>query len=173
MGKFLSFAGVLFLLGLLVQPASADSFTDNFLLSGDGYTISFSLPSTLTPSSTEWNGIINIQNVSGVMINGNAWPTMDIQLGPVGYNNYTNYFAIGDKPPVVAIVAPGLFTWNADGTVTINTGTFMLAQWYVGQPYDVTLTVVDPPVSTPEPASLVLLGFGGLTLAALRRRKST
>ena len=51
--------------------------------------------------------------------------------------------------------------------MTLNTGFF-----HVG---DFTLKVVDPPdnaVGIPEPASLILLEFGGLALGALRRRKA-
>ena len=52
--------------------------------------------------------------------------------------------------------------------MTLNTGVL-----HVG---DFTLTVVDPPgdaVGIPQPASLILLGFGGLALVALRRRKAS
>jgi hypothetical protein len=61
----------------------------------------------------------------------------------------------------------GLFTSNSNGTVTLNCGVFSLGQY--------SLTVVDPPgpsVAAPEPASLILLSFGGLALGALRRHKA-
>jgi hypothetical protein len=50
--------------------------------------------------------------------------------------------------------------------VSLHAGVFNMGQY--------TLTVVDPPgtVGTPEPASLILLSFGGLALGALRRRKA-
>ena len=89
----------------------------------------------------------------------------------------TNYWASGSATRFVELEAPGLFTWNADGTVTLNTGTFALGDYnsFNGGPLLFTLTVVDPPgpnVVTPEPASLMLLSVGGLALGALRRRKT-
>ena len=77
----------------------------------------------------------------------------------------TNYAATGSLTRFVELIAPGLFTWNSDGTVSLHTGVFDMGEY--------TLTVVDPPgsVGTPEPASLILLSLGGLALGALRRRK--
>ena len=91
-----------------------------------------------------------------------------VQLGPLGYNWATNYTATGSEAKFVEVVTPGLFSWNSDGTVTLNTGVFPVG--------DFTLTVVDPPgdaVGIPEPAALILPGFGGLALGALRRRKAS
>ena len=79
----------------------------------------------------------------------------------------TNYAATGSLTKSVELIASGLFTWNSDGTVSLHTGVFNMGVF--------TLTVVDPPgaVGTPEPASLILLSFGGLALGALRRRKAS
>jgi hypothetical protein len=146
-------------------------------------TISFTLPQTLTPSSVTWNGILNFTNVAGTWGKGGQntpYNFSTVQIGSMGTNG-TNYWASGGATRFVELEAPGLFTWNADGTVTLNTGTFALGDYnsFHGGPLLFTLTVVDPPgpgtddvVGTPEPASLMLLSVGGLALGALRRRKS-
>src|SRR5438552_1326646 len=65
MGKCLSFAGMMFVVALLfVSPAKADSF-DTYTLTGNGLSITFTLPATLTPSSATWNGSINLHNEKG------------------------------------------------------------------------------------------------------------
>jgi hypothetical protein len=156
---------ILFVALLFVQPAKADNF-DTFTFTSNYATISFTLPATLTPSAVLWNGIINITNVSGIY-DGGSYTFNTVQLGPVGYMGATNYVATGSMTKYVGFIAPGIFTMNSDGTVTINPGVYDLGTG--------TLTVVDPPggtVGTPEPASLILLGFGGLALGVLRRRKA-
>ncbi len=184
MRKCVSIAGMVFLAGFLfVQPSKADNF-NTYQLTGaafGGMTISFTLPQTLTPSSVTWNGILNFTNVAGTFgKNGQNTPYnfSTVWIGSMGSDG-TNYWASGSATHFVELEAPGLFTWNADGTVTLNTGTFALGDYHSfnGGPLSFTLTVVDPPgtddvVGTPEPASLMLLSVGGLALGALRRRKT-
>ncbi len=184
MRKCVSIAGMVFLAGFLfVQPSKADNF-NTYQLTGaafGGMTISFTLPQTLTPSSVTWNGILNFTNVAGTFgKNGQNTPYnfSTVMIGSMGSDG-TNYWAAGSATRFVELEAPGLFTWNADGTVTLNTGTFALGDYHSfnGGPLLFTLTVVDPPgtddvMGTPEPASLMLLSVGGLALGALRRRKT-
>jgi|ERR1700719_1403174 len=167
--KCISIAGIfLFAALLFVQPSRADNFDTYTFISGQKQ-ITFTVPQTLTPSSVTWNGIINLTNIAGTY-DGGAYTFATVQLGAAGYMNATNYAATGSITRSVAFLAPGLFTWNSDGTVTLNAGVFNLGTG--------SLTVVDPPgpspdtVGAPEPASLILLGFGGLALGALRRRKA-
>jgi hypothetical protein len=175
MSKYLSVAGMLLIAVLLcVQPSKADTF-NTYEITGHGVTVTFTLPTTLTPSSVTWNGILNIQNVSGTF-NGNSFSGFTIMIGNAGWGGFTNYWASGSQTRFFELESPGLFTWNADGTVTLKTGTLALGDYhiYTGGSHDYTLTIVDPPgdsVPTPEPASVLLLGVGGLALGAIRRCK--
>jgi len=169
---------VLFAALLFVQPSKADSMNfNNYQLTGNGWNLTFSLPQTLTPSSVTWNGILNFNNVPG----GGGYIFNTIQIGNASAFG-TDYWAFGSATKSFEIVAPGLFTWNADGTVTLGTSTFTIGDYNSlnGGPMSYTLTIVDPPagpsgapVSTPEPASLILLGLGGLSLGAFGRRKAS
>jgi len=167
MRKLILAAGMIFFAALLfVKPAKADSF-DTFTYTAGATSISFTLPATLTPSSVGPGGLVIITNVSA-NYDGGSYTFNEVGLEPVGYGGATNYAATGSATKSVAFVAPGLFTMNSDGTITINPGVYHLGA--------ATLTIVDPPgptVGTPEPASLILLGFGGLALGALRRRKAS
>jgi hypothetical protein len=178
MGKYLSIAaGMLWVAAFLfVQPSKADSF-NAYTLTGSGTDITFSIPQTFRPATVEWNGVIDIYNVTGTF-DGGTYTFNRVQLGPVGYNNYTNYWAFGGGTKSIQIAAPGLFTWNSDGTVTLNAAVFQLGTYetWTGGALTYTLSVVDPPgdgpVGAPEPASLILLGVGGLAAGTLRRRKA-
>src|SRR5437016_12690413 len=175
MRKSLSVAGLMLFAALLfIQPSRADSSNfNNYQLTGsDGTNITFSLPQTLTPSSVTWNNILVFHNVAGTGYGFNT-----VLIGNSGWNG-TNYWASGSMTKTIELYAPGLFTFNSDGTVTLGTGTFTVGDYHSfgGGPKSFTLTIVDPPggpVTTPEPASLILLGLGSLALGSFRRRKTS
>ncbi len=134
MRKCVFIAGIVFFASFLfVQPSKADNF-NHYQLTGaafGGLTISFTLPQTLTPSSVTWNGILNFTNVAGTWgKDGQNTPYnfSTIMIGSKGTNG-TNYWASGGATRFVELEAPGLFTWNANGTVTLNTGTFALGDY--------------------------------------------
>jgi len=179
MGRLISSAGIA-LLALLAfaQPSKADSLaTMNFELTGHVFDVTFSVPVTFTPTDVTWNGAIELHDITGtLMVTGSPYTFSTIQLSQTGWNGNTFYWAFGSGTKSLAIVLPGLFSWNQDGSVTLHDGTFAIGDYnsFTGGPLDYTLTMIDPPggaVSTPEPASILLFGVGSLALAALRRRK--
>jgi len=179
MRKIVTVFGLFLVAALLhVQPAKADNIVD-YQLTGHGLNVTFSLPQTLTPSSLS-STIAVFQNITGTLMGTGAYTYATVDIANSGVGGVTNYWAFGSQTHFVELVAPGLFTINPDGTVTLNSGTFALGDYHLfqgGSTYDYTLTAVDPPgpnatVAAPEPASLLLLSFGGFALAGLRRRKA-
>jgi len=186
MRKIIAIFGMMFVaVVLLVQPAKADNFVTYQLTGNNGLNsslnITFTLPQTFTPSSLSSGTMIVVQNVTGTLIGNGAYNYATVDIATSGVAGVTNYWAFGSHSQYVELVAPGLFTVNPNGTVTLNSGTFEIGDYHIfqgGSGHDYTLTAIDPSgpkgnsVVTPEPASLMLLGFGGLAISGLRRRKA-
>jgi hypothetical protein len=175
MRKTLTILGLaLFTTFLFVQPSWADPVVD-YSLSGPAVTATFSLPQTFTPSAA--GPIFYLNNIVGTLFSGPyTYGTIDLGIiGPGGVINFWSFGSTGSPGhpgPELGLFATNLLTVNPDGSVTLNGGTFILGD-LANEETTLTATVVGlPPVGTPEPASLLLLGFGGLALVGLRRRKT-
>lgn len=191
MRKFLLSAGIVFVaVAMSALPSKAD--TVDFTLTGGAIpgAATFSLPSSFVPAFGTGTGPYLVANVTGTLLGGNfTYPFIELgisatgqwafgQNGVPGFDAQTKDCKAPGFCPYLGIFTSDLFTVSG-GTVTLNTSGAAF------QPGGVTLinnmdaplilTATDipsPPVGTPEPASILLLGFGGLSLLGLRHRKT-
>jgi hypothetical protein len=183
MRKFLISAAFLFVAALFCAlPSRADSVT--FTLSGGAIGASFSLPQTFTPSSSS-GPIFFVNSVLGTLFGDTSYLYGTVDIGnsnPMCGSSsscwsFGSTGSTGHPGPEIGIFAPGLFTVNSDGTITLHDVSVSFGN--ISGAF-ITLTTTGaattggdkPNVGTPEPASLLLLGFGSLSLLGLRRRKA-
>jgi hypothetical protein len=173
MRKHILIAGMLIAAAFVFAiPSKADSV--DYTLTGPGASLTFTLPQTLTGSST-----IILHNVEGTLFGG-SYSFRDLTISISSFMGASDLWAFGSiegqsTSGNLAIYATNLFTLNPDGSVTLNGGTSDSPEFFqlssMNGPSVLTATVVhDAPVGTPEPATLALLGVGGLVLAGLRRK---
>ena len=154
----------------LCAPALAHA--DMFTLTSGADTISFSAPASPIPSTTDTVNQFSLDNV-----------TFDVDGVPSMGDIYFYTSAVGGglevvdgifMLPLVSQTGPQVFT----GAVTAPTflpGNFSLQAYGDGSVFDgnFSLTILPDMTATPEPASLLLVGSGLLSITSVIRRRFT
>jgi PEP-CTERM motif len=174
----------------LPLTAYADTI-DDFVLTGAGHTITYSLPATSSfPDFSLFNffsesGPATIDGVSGYIVGGSYYvlgpPTTLILSVPTEIFGTSQLRLGGPKFFTVDVVPASnpLGYLPLDVVPTFTPGTYSLAEQdnflqTLFPPIDFTLTIT-PETSmapTPEPSTLALLGSGGLGIVSVLKRRT-
>ncbi|MGD0442607.1 MAG: PEP-CTERM sorting domain-containing protein [Edaphobacter sp.] len=187
------------LISVLIVPLAAEADTiDDFVLTGDGHTISFSLPSAI--SSPDYSLFISFYASAPTTIDGiSGYTTTGQYLLPNGggdiyllsvpssiFGESELYFGGPPGPPFIdwsAIPASNPPPYQQDNVVaTFIPGTYTLESLAdfgnnVFEPpvyYTLMITPEDTATTTPEPSSLILLVTGAsgmIGFAVFKRRR--
>lgn len=190
------------LVATLFLPLTAQADTiDDFVLSGDGHTITYSLPATSPPypdfnlfNFFQENTTATIDGVAGYSISGlyylPFYPGANLILSGVPASIDGSSLLRFTGPTLFTYVTkpaqnpPGYLDYNIIATFTPGTYSLLLhidppvtfpisfpPPEPVLVPYTLTITEETPTASTPEPSTIVLFATGVLGLLALVRSR--
>ena len=167
----------------LPQTAHADTI-DDFVVSGDGHIITFSLPATFTAVDSTHLVSVNftditssVDNVSGYSAFITTYVTpgffrsgIDLALTPPVPGSVLSYQLNGANLTQFVSETQNIITFEfSPGMYSLST--FIAPMTPGGIPFTVTITPES--ASTPEPSTFTLLGTGLIgAIAAFRRRMS-
>ncbi|MEI9979136.1 MAG: PEP-CTERM sorting domain-containing protein [Edaphobacter sp.] len=173
----------LFSSSLILSHSTFADTMDDFVLTGDGNTITFSLPAsppgnmmTCPPNAPSClPGSETAFSVSTMVTLNNAQTTETIEFPT---NRFGGGLQILFPEDPLDLFGAQLFTPDAANPTFLTDGPFLLSQTTQGNPPFVSysLTITPEAASTPEPSTMALVATGLVSLvgfAALRLRKKS
>jgi hypothetical protein len=162
---FLTFA-----LALTAPRAARADAIDDFLLTGPGTVISFSLPASPPGNLSPGAGALYF---TGISVTDNGITTLDSIEAPTS-PTFGGGIDIGSLPHFMGVQLYGPSIFNptfATGAFTLDTE--LLAPPFTETLYTLTITPESSPAPTPEPSTLLLVATAVFAFIAIRYTRST